>query len=187
MTLFIIEHLEPFLSEWCFEEYRHIVRFVGRKNVVFTNVSSVVAKRLSFANTASESVSKMEFGRVCVLDPESERILSPLDAVLFDAFIFGGILGDNPPRKRTKEELTGKFLNIQTRSLGDRQMSTDTAVMVVKSILDGAPFSKFKFVDNPEFKIDDCLSLVLPYRYLANSKGKPLISKKVLEIAKKEF
>lgn len=36
--------------------------------------------------------------RVCLLDPQATRELSPEDGEKFDVFLFGGILGDEPPR-----------------------------------------------------------------------------------------
>merc|ERR1712137_1178084 len=62
---------------------------------------------------------KVPFARICLLDMRAEKELAPEDKDEFDAFIFGGILGDHPPRDRTfglrKEGYT-------LRHLGDKQM-----------------------------------------------------------------
>lgn len=36
--------------------------------------------------------------KVCLLDPASEIELRPADGDVFEVFLFGGILGDDPPR-----------------------------------------------------------------------------------------
>lgn len=68
--------------------------------------------------------------RICLLDPRAEKVISPEDAELFDGFLFGGILGDDPPRDRTKEL---RKLGYEGRHLGSVQMTTDTACYVSTS------------------------------------------------------
>lgn len=66
--------------------------------------------------------------------------------------VFGGILGDHPPKDRAKE-FRSNFKQI--RHLGKVQMTTDTAVLVSSEILElKRPFSSLKFIDNPEVPID---------------------------------
>ena len=36
--IYIIEHLEPKLWEWCILEYEHISQTVGKDNLWFTNI-----------------------------------------------------------------------------------------------------------------------------------------------------
>lgn len=69
--------------------------------------------------------------RLCLLDPRAEKVISPEDAELFDGFLFGGILGDDPPRDRTKEL---RKLGYEGRHLGSVQMTTDTACYVRTSM-----------------------------------------------------
>jgi len=38
MTKFIVEHLDPRLWKWSLLEYSHISDFVGKKNMIFTNI-----------------------------------------------------------------------------------------------------------------------------------------------------
>ena len=127
----------------------------------------------------------MGFENVCILDPESKELLQPKDGENFEYFLFGGILGDYPPRKRTKEEVTS-LLNFPTRNIGEKQMSTDTAVNVVHKIVDDKiPFNKLKFVDEVEIVLDDGYSNVLPYRYLVED-GKPILPEGMIEHLMKE-
>lgn len=71
--------------------------------------------------------------RVCLLDPRAEKELAPEDAEVFDLFLYGGILGDDPPRDRTGEL---RKLGFEGRHLGPVQMTTDTAVGVTKIVVE---------------------------------------------------
>lgn len=179
---FIIEHLDSELYEWSLAEYEHIIKVLGRETVLFTNIKD--CSKLKFAECGEKSVIGMNLQKACVLDPEAEQTLEPSDKEKFEYFIFGGILGNNPPEKRTAELLSSK-LNFEKRNLGKKQMSTDTAVIVSWKILNGKKFNELNFVDDPEIKIEEGLNTVMPYRYLADEKGKPIICEKVLELIKK--
>ena len=75
--------------------------------------------------------------------------------------MFGGILGDYPPRKRTKEELK---LKCERRNLGKEQMATDNAVFVVKEILNGRKISDLKFQDGVEILAGDSKNRFCHYK-----------------------
>lgn len=70
---------------------------------------------------------------MCLLDPRAEKELAPEDAGAFDLFLYGGILGDDPPRDRTGEL---RKLGFEGRHLGSVQMTTDTAVGVTKIVVE---------------------------------------------------
>jgi ribosome biogenesis SPOUT family RNA methylase Rps3 len=162
---YIIEHLEPEMFDWCVIEYRHISQIVGKENLIITNVKKGNEKIEELGEIHKESVSGMKLQKACVLDPEAMLALHPEDSEEFEYLIFGGILGDHPPRKRTKPELTSK-IDADSRNLGDRQMSTDTAVYVAKKIVDGIPLRKIKFKDGIELDVAEGESVILPYRYV---------------------
>jgi ribosome biogenesis SPOUT family RNA methylase Rps3 len=102
--------------------------------------SSSSASRASFALhaeslealVASENIPKSQ---VCLLDPKAPAALSPADgeAGKFKYFVFGGILGDDPPRDRTSEL---RALGFAGRHLGEVQMTTDTALGVTKRVVE---------------------------------------------------
>ena len=71
--------------------------------------------------------------KVCLLDPKAPKVLAPEDADAFDCFLYGGILGDDPPRDRTGEL---RKLGFEGRHLGPKQMTTDTAVAVTKMVVE---------------------------------------------------
>ena len=176
--IYIIEHLEPRLGKWCFEEYRHISQIVGKSNLWFTNTRAKTLKKLG--KVISKKAERLGLERVCVLDPFAKKALSSKDAKRFDYFIFGGILGDNPPQKRTGEV---KIKGAERRNMGKVQFSTDNAVFVAKNILAG---KKLKFMENPEIPITKNMSVLLPYRYAVIG-GKPLIPKEILNLLKRAY
>ena len=187
MPIYIIEHLEPRLWPWCVMEYKHISKLVGRKNLWFTNIKQASeAKKLSkYGEIIPASVSKLNLKHACILDPEAKRTLTPQSARKYSYFIFGGILGDYPPKKRTKKELTNKFKHIPSFNIGKQQMSTDNAVYTVKQIVEGKSLNKLKFQDELEIKINKIESIILPYRYNL-IKGKPIISPELITYLKRK-
>jgi len=67
--------------------------------------------------------------------------------------VFGGILGDHPPQDRAKD-MRETFTNV--RSLGPVQLTTDTALLVAKEIVeDGRALEELAFKDDPEIPSDN--------------------------------
>ena len=64
-------------------------------------------------------------------------------------------------------------------------MSTDTAVYVVKQIVEGKKLSDLAFQDKIEIGLGKNESTILPYRYIILNK-KPLISKELVNYLKKK-
>jgi len=180
--MFIIEHLEPKVFKWCVLEYSHISKWVGKQNLFFTNTRSAVLKK--FGKVEPRSIKKLHFEKACVLDPESKTTLTPKIAKKYDYFIFGGILGDDPPKERTKVELT-KFLPYPSFNLGKAQMSTDTAVIVTKMICDGKKLSEIEFQQGIVIKVNEYEEVHLPYKYLLKS-GKPLLAPGIADMLRKQ-
>lgn len=189
MPICIIEHLEPKLSRWCFIEYKHISQVVGKRNLWISNVKreSERKKLEGYGKAIKESVSKLNLKNACILDPDGRKILSPKEAKKFKYFIFGGILGDYPARKRTRKELTSHIKNaaknIAVRNMGKKQFSTDNAVFAVKQIVGGKNLGDLKFKDKIEIPINKLESIILPYRYILLN-GKPLISRELVKFLK---
>lgn len=153
------ENTPESLPPWVMLEYSHILERTYRPNrqnqVYFSNLSTKSASTLSSqlesgsstsisqrsaAHPLSESVEALIAAgklpakpRVCLLDPKAEKAICPEDAEEFDAFLFGGILGDDPPRDRTKEL---RKLGFPGRHLDKVQMTTDTAVYVTSLVID---------------------------------------------------
>ena len=186
MPIYIIEHLEPKLWKWCRIEYKHISKIVGKDNIWITKLKWGNKELSNYGKVIKNSISELELNNACVLDPEAEKLLAPKEAKKFDYFVFGGILGDYPPKKRTEIELSPKLLpNAERRNLGKEQMSTDNAIYVTKQIVDGTSLEKIKFQDEMEIEKEEGISIQLPYRY-ALVDGKPLISEELLDYLKKK-
>ncbi len=183
MPKYVIEHLDSKLYKWCFLEYLSISETVGRENLVITNVKNPKdRKKLMDAASEVKEESSKELGlsNACLLDMGAEKELSSSDN--FDYLVFGGILGDNPPRERTKKFFA--WFDGERRHLGKMQMPTDNAVLVAKMIVHGKKISEIKFIDEPEFDMEDGLSVTLPFRFV-DVNGKPFIKKEILEHIKK--
>ena len=108
---FIVEHLDPELEAWQILEYNAIANECAATNSDFrlTGLANPQAfhGKLDIApsNLVEKSVEVLYSSpeakkRVCLLDPKAESDISPEDADKFDVFLFGGILGDDPPRGR---------------------------------------------------------------------------------------
>ncbi len=182
--IFIIEHLEPKLWPWCIIEYKHISKTIGKSRVWFTNIPRSQIKKLAhYGKVFTQSVKSFQLENACILDPESNTTLTPNNAKKFQYFILGGILGDNPPKKRTAPELTQFLPNAKPFNIGKAQMSTDNAAYVTNKIIKGTPLNKIPFQDEIEIKINKIESTILPYRY-ALVKGKPFYSKELIKYLK---
>lgn len=100
---FIVEHLDPEMGPWSLLEYQSIAEESALAGAAFY-LSSVpktshfppelkAAKNLTLEHRSVEDIYSKAKHRVCLLDPAAEKELSPQDGNLFDAFLFGGILG----------------------------------------------------------------------------------------------
>lgn len=184
MIRFIIVHMERRLYKWAFLEYEHISGLVGKDNVVFTNLTFAMANKLACCGKATTTkIETLHFTNPCLLDPHADKTLAPQEAMLFSDFLFGGILGDFPPQKRTQD--VAKLLpHMPRRNLGKEQMSTDTAVFVTKKIIEGTSLDKLLFQDGYVILMGKNREMKLPYQYLVEQ-GKILFSEKLLSYLKK--
>lgn len=179
----IIEHLEPKMHEWCLIEYKRASDLVGKENFILTNVPKEDHEKVNnFAIVYEQSIENLDFKnkKLCILDPNAENILQPKED--FEYYVFGGILGDDPPSPRTKDELK---VEGERRHLGKDQFPTDNAVLTTKLIHDGTPYDKIPFKLHMEIKIQEGEEVILPFKYVLQN-GKPFISEKVIAIVKRD-
>ncbi|ORX33511.1 SAM-dependent RNA methyltransferase [Kockovaella imperatae] len=193
------------LPRWVELEYAHMLTLIGpssRLRFTSLSASSIPALRSSLAHhpesgkahahtepimslvdtssSASASASapasstdKIAFSRVCLLDPRATKVLAPEDAEIFDCFLYGGILGDDPPRDRTAEL---RKLGFEGRHLGPKQMTTDTAVGVTKKVVeDGIELDEIPYIDFPTISFNKKESIEMPFRYVSDDKGEPIL------------
>jgi ribosome biogenesis SPOUT family RNA methylase Rps3 len=193
-NVYIIDHQEGGLLEWCQSEYSQIMHYtsLSSSKVIITNSESFndandydeafrlkvficnqnLLKEIQEKNQEDKFIlcpegintilgnskdslplkiinRSIPINKVCLLDLRAKKELSPSDSEEFSVFIFGGILGDHPPKDRTKYL---REIGFQTRHLGSIQMSTDTALLTTKLIIENKiPIDKIPFIIEPEF------------------------------------
>ncbi|XDG04062.1 hypothetical protein ABKA04_003677 [Annulohypoxylon sp. FPYF3050] len=187
---YIVEHLDPELGQWSELEYIAIARETQRAGNTFM-LSSLPEEFKVPEKLAEEPAFKAEkrgveeiYGegngkeRVCLLDPQAEKDLNPDDRNEFDVFLFGGILD------RTSELRKKGF---KGRRLGPVQMTTDTAVRVTRMVIEEQfTLSKIPFVDFPELKFNEHESTEMPFRYVTDEDGKPIMPEGMVDLIKKD-
>lgn len=137
---FIVEHLDPELEAWQLLEYNTISKECkpASRFLLSGLPSPNTNPGLSSVEQTSTSVDALVASagipkeRVCLLDPKGEKDICPEDGDDFDVFVFGGILGDDPPRDRTAELRVKGF---KGRRLGKEQLTTDTAARVTRIVV----------------------------------------------------
>ncbi|KAK4922716.1 hypothetical protein LTR66_016584 [Elasticomyces elasticus] len=188
---FVVEHLDPELGPWSGLEYKTIAQEskFADCDFILSSVPHTLIKSGELGEVSSNARSdpvEVYFAdkkdRICLLDPAAEQELEPEDTKLFDVFLFGGILGDDPPRDRTSELRKKGFMG---RRLGPIQMTTDTAVRVTRIvILEGKRLDDVPYVDFPELKLDEHESTEMPFRYVVDKQGKPIMPEGMLDLIK---
>ncbi|CAE7445645.1 SFM1 [Symbiodinium sp. CCMP2456] len=112
----------------------------------------------SSATEDSGGICLPSWDRICLLDMDAEDVLQPDDVAKFDAFVFGGILGnviENDDGSYGSDDRTSEIRSYfkHRRHLGPMQMTTDTAVLVSQKVLERAcPLAEIPFLDSPEFQ-----------------------------------
>ena len=185
--LFIIEHLEPKLSEWLRIEYSHAARIVGQNNLLLTNVKKTkeFQKIKRIAQVERRRVKELfNQKELVVLDPCARKKLSPADVRDKRAIVIGGILGEEPPLGRTRELLTKSLPRALARNLGEHQFPIDSATYVAKQVLDGKQLDEVPVQHGLEIQISEVYSTFLPYAFPI-VKGKPLISRELVAYLKR--
>ncbi|OAA77224.1 DUF431 domain protein [Akanthomyces lecanii RCEF 1005] len=190
----IVEHLDPELGPWSELEYKCIAKesYERHSNFILSCLPDGFKVPEALANSPAfkaehrgvEELYADSRNRVCLLDPAAAKDLSPEDGDNFDVFLFGGILGDDPPRDRTSELRKKGF---EGRRLGPKQMTTDTAVRVTRIVVqDRIALDKIDYVDFPELKFNKYESTEMPFRYVKDSDGEPIMPEGMKDLIRKD-
>ncbi|KAJ1552766.1 hypothetical protein HK096_010499, partial [Nowakowskiella sp. JEL0078] len=173
--------MEEEIHEWCMLEYLHMAKLVGATNLYLTGMSPVFISKLPESlkgvccttrsveeflglNPASNTrelplkhidinmdFQTLDLSKIALLDPSAPEPLMTDDSSKFEYLLFGGILGDDPPKDRTGML---RVLGFKTRHLGPVQMTTDTAVHVSKRVvINKTPLDQIPYVDRPDIKL----------------------------------
>ncbi len=185
--LIVIEHLEDIVSKWLWAEYKHAAN-IAKDKLVLTNAHSglcgLVIRELKIP-CYSESIVKLQGvlystpEKVVILDPQAKDTLKPHEARRADIIVVGGILGDHPPRGRTRQLLSSRMPKSLKRNIGKWQFSIDGAVYIALEIVKGRSLEEipvvkgYKLIVRWDYNLD--IEVELPYAYpLVN--GKPLLA-----------
>lgn len=193
---------ERSLPEWVQLEYLHMRTLAGKDaRIYFTSLSSASARELDavFGTSLPDAapatahqepvLALMErlgipMDKICLLDPKAAHALAPEDGERFQSFLFGGILGDDPPRDRTSEL---RKLGFPTRHLGSVQMTTDTALGVTKKVVaDKVNLQDIPYVDHPTITFSAKESVEMPFRYIAKN-DQPVLPPGMRELLYKDL
>ena len=180
--VFVIEHLESEIGKWLLFEYEHASEIVGKNRLMFTNVKKEEWQQLlsRFGMVEEKSAAQIfNHEKVIVLDPKAELPLTPEDFAGKEAVIVGGILGDHPPKGRTRKLLTTRFPKAAARNIGKSQFSIDGAVYVARLVSEGKPLEAIPVQRGLSLKLNQYGEVYLPYAYPLRD-GKPVISKKLV-------
>jgi ribosome biogenesis SPOUT family RNA methylase Rps3 len=181
--IFVIEHLEPEIGKWLLYEYEHASEIIGKNRLMFTNVRRDEWRQLlSKLGTVEERSAAEIFNheKVIILDPKAKHSLMPQDFIDKEVVVIGGILGDHPPKGRTRKLLTKRFQKLATvRNIGKSQFSIDGAIYVAKLVSEGMPLEAIPIQKGLSLRLSNCGEVYLPYAYPLRD-GKPVISQKLV-------
>lgn len=185
----IIEHLEEEFSIWLFLEYRHSSLIYGKEYLWYTNLPSKYHKIMKkYGKTFEKSVIDLiregfiDKSKVIILDPAAKEELTYIDLVENNYVIVGGILGDHPPRQRTKILLSSRLGDVKKRNIGNGQYSIDGAVYYVNFLWSNKSIEKMKYIDG--ITIETQYGYIrLPFRYPIVD-NKPLTAPGLIEYLK---
>jgi ribosome biogenesis SPOUT family RNA methylase Rps3 len=169
----VIEHLEPILSEWIYYEYESSYKIVG-DDLLITGI-----KIPGLPSTPKRFNEVFDPSEVIILDPQADRKLSREDLNKAKAVVIGGILGDHPPKGRTKLLLSDKFPEAMKRNIGKYQFPIDGAVLYTKLLMEN---KEIKYVFGLQIKcnyrgLENVIEL--PYAYILIC-DRPYIYEKLL-------
>ncbi|MDD5502184.1 MAG: SAM-dependent methyltransferase [Candidatus Thermoplasmatota archaeon] len=178
----VIENCEPEISDWVFLEYK--------------NASEIAQGKIIYARTKDRKLEPfgiiderpfteiIEPEKTIILDPAAEKPLAAEDFQNFKYLVFGGICGDYPPKARTGPLVSCRMPKAELRHLGPKQLSTDSAVLMVKLISLGAKIEEIETTECLTIEYGEGESFVLPFGYVVLN-DKIMVTPGLLELLKK--
>ena len=163
LPLIVIENLEP-ITEWVLLEYRHASK-IAMGNIIFTNVDDKRLEKLGkvYRESFTEVV---EPDKTIILDSSADKPLRTEDFEKYRYFVIGGICGDYPPKNRTRELISSRLPAAERRNLGKKQLTTDSAILMVMLIYAGERIEDIEVTDSVEIRYSENESTVLPFGYI---------------------
>ena len=163
LPLIVIENLEP-ITEWVLLEYRHASK-IAMGNIIFTNVDDKRLEKLGkvYRESFTEVV---EPDKTIILDPSADKPLRTEDFEKYRYFVIGGICGDYPQKNRTRELISSRLPAAERRNLGKKQLTTDSAVLMIMLVYAGERIEDIEVTDSVEIRYSENESTVLPFGYI---------------------
>jgi ribosome biogenesis SPOUT family RNA methylase Rps3 len=185
----IVEHLEPCINKWLLKEYE-FVSTIFKNRIIFTNVMKERDRALlqNLGLIYSDSVVKLlkDVDNVIVLDPNADKELSVDELKSSRYVIIGGIMGDNPPKERTRLLITTKMNNAKPRNIGKHQFTIAGTAYVLRQIELGKSVDKIKYIFGLKIKRrmhrDIEIEIELPYAFPLDEQGNVVIPKNYEDI-----
>ncbi|MEM2021871.1 MAG: hypothetical protein QXP80_06570 [Zestosphaera sp.] len=190
MRYVVIDNWEFCPTPWLLSEYAYVAELFGEA-VIITNVSD--EKMLHTLNNVARAtelslqdlldIEGIPQERVIVLDPSAGEELSPRDVRRADVVVIGGIMGDHPPKGRTRELISAKTPNAVLRSLGKEQLTIAGSAYVLKKVSGGCDIRDIdlRFGLSIGLKILDAdVITYLPYAF-PYERGRPILPRRYLE------
>lgn len=189
IMMVIIEHLEPCINKWLLKEYE-FVSVIFRNRIAFTNVTREqdieLLKPLGQVYRVSATELFRDMNNIIVLDPSAEEKLYTSDLKYAKYVIIGGIMGDNPPKGRTRLFITSRLSRAKPRNLGRKQFTIAGAAYVLKQIELGKRIDDIKYIYGLKIKKrltkDIELEIELPYAFPLDDQGNIVLPENYIDI-----
>ncbi len=184
----VIDNMEVKASRWIVEEYVESYQ-TAKSSGVNLYISGLLIPELE-AMLVRRGVEIIWDSRsLCnrpdsiLLDLWAERTLDPLETLGARCFIIGGIMGDYPPRGRTRL-LYDKYPYAARRNIGSLQFSVDGTVKMLIKILKGMKVSEIEVAYPVTLEIKGPMGSIvveLPYAYPVEE-GRPMVPKGIVRL-----
>ncbi len=190
MVKFVIEVIH--FDNWMLEEYKQCSRYVGKENLIFTNVKKEWKKKLeNYGKVFEKSIYEVieDSDKVVILDPSSKIKATPEILQNAKYIVIGGILGNVKAKRRTKKLISSNFKKAVKVNIGKRQFSVDGACYVALQIFKGKKLKEIKFVNFVKVKWKEGIvenEVVIPFAYPVEN-GKIMISKGILKLIREGY
>ena len=192
MELVVIENLEYYPSRWLVEEYVESYRFSASRGydlVVTGVVNPVMAAYLESRGVAFSRRPGYAYNRgdCILLSLDAGRRLEPWEAESAYCVIVGGIMGDHPPRGRTRLLRYQVYTAPALRHVGRVQFSIDGAVKMAILVASGRSIDEIEVASPVYIDVDTPMGRVeveLPYGYPVID-GSPSIPRGVVDLVRR--
>ncbi|MCS7111768.1 MAG: SAM-dependent methyltransferase [Sulfolobales archaeon] len=185
----IVEHLEPCISKWLLKEYEFVSE-VFKNRVIFTNVAKdhdrSLLEPLGIIYKTSAVELLQDEKNVIVLDPSAKEKLQVNDMRMARYVVIGGIMGDNPPKGRTRLQITSRLKNAIPKNIGEKQFTIAGAAYILRQVELGRNVDDVKYVFGLKIKKkltnDIEIEVELPYAFPLDEQGNVVLPRNYQDI-----